>query len=43
MDATASNQDIDSALLAAGIEDAADRFAACEGLNRLSYMWLPPN
>ena len=43
MDATASNQEIDSALLAAGIEDAADRFAACEGLNRLSYMWCPPN
>ena len=42
MDATASNQEIDSALLAAGIEDSADRFAACEGLNRLSYMWRPP-
>ena len=42
-DATASNQDIDSALLSAGIEDAADRFAACAGLSRLSYMWRPPN
>ena len=41
-DGTASNQEIDSALVAAGIEDAADRFAACEGLNRLSYMWRPP-
>ena len=41
-DGTASNQAIDGALVAAGIEDAADRFAACEGLNRLSYMWRPP-
>ena len=40
---TASNQAIDSALVAAGVEDAADRFAACEGLNRLSYIWCPPN
>ena len=43
VDATASDQDIDSALLSAGIEDAADRFAACAGLSRLSYMWRPPN
>ena len=42
MDATASNQEVDSALLAAGLEDPADRFAASEGLNRLSYMWRPP-
>ena len=42
VDATASNQEIDSALLAAGIEDAASRFAACEGLSGLSYMWCPP-
>ena len=40
---TASNQAIDSALVAAGVKDAADRFAACEGLNRLSYIWCPPN
>ena len=43
VDATASNQAIDSALLSAGIEDAADRFAACEGLARLSYVWCPPD
>ena len=42
MDATASNQKIDNALLSAGLEDSADRFAASEGLNRLSYMWRPP-
>ena len=43
VDATASNQEIDRALLSAGIEDAADRFAACEGLSRLSYAWCPPS
>lgn len=43
VDATASNQEIDSALLSAGIKDAADRFAACDGLNRLSYVWCPPS
>ena len=43
VDATASDQDIDSALLSAGIENVADRFAACAGLSRLSYMWRPPN
>ena len=43
VDATASNQEIDRALLSAGVEDAADRFAACEGLNRLSYVWCPPD
>ena len=42
MDATASNQEIDDALLAAGLENSADRFAASEGLNGLSYMWRPP-
>ena len=41
-EATASNQDIDRALLAAGIEEATDRFAAREALNRLSYVWCPP-
>ena len=43
MNATASNQEVDSALLAAGLKDSADRFAASEGLNRLSYMWRPPS
>ena len=42
MDATASNQDIDLALISAGLDDPADRFAAREGLNRLSYVWCPP-
>ena len=42
MDATASNQEVDNALLAAALEDSAERFAASEGLNRLSYMWRPP-
>ena len=42
MDATASNQEVDNALLAAGFQDSAERFAASEGLNRLSYMWRPP-
>ena len=42
MEVTATNQEIDNALSAAGIDDEADRFAACEGLNRLSYMWCPP-
>ena len=42
-DATASEQDIDSALLSAGIDDATARFAVCDGLSRLSYMWYPPN
>ena len=43
VDVTASEQDIDSALLSAGIEDAADRFTVCDGMSRLSYMWCPPN
>ena len=43
VDATATNQQIDSALLAAGLEDYAERFAASEGLNCLSYMWRPPS
>ena len=43
VDATASNQEIDRALLSAGIEGAADRFAACEGLSRLSYAWCSPS
>ena len=43
MDATASNQEVDNALVAAGLEDSAERFAASEGLNRLSYMWRPPS
>ncbi len=42
VDATASNQEIDSALASAGFDDAADRFAARDGLSRLSYVWCPP-
>ena len=40
--ATASEQELDAALAATGREDAADRFATLEGLNRLGYVWCPP-
>ena len=43
-DATAaSNQDVDAALAAAGIDDAGKRYAQREALNRLGYIWRPPN
>ena len=43
-DATAaSNQDVDAALAAAGIDDAGKRYAQREALNRLGYVWRPPN
>ena len=40
--ATASEQELDAALAASGIEDATARFAALESLNRLGYVWCPP-
>ena len=39
---TASEQELDAALAATGVEDAADRFATLESLNRLGYVWCPP-
>ena len=41
MDATATDQDIDAALAATGM-DAARRLAAREALNGLGYIWCPP-
>ncbi len=38
----ASDQDIDAALLSAGIDDTSARFAAREALNRIGYVWRPP-
>ena len=40
--ATVSNQDVDAALAAAGIDGERDRFNAREALNRLGYIWRPP-
>ena len=40
--ATASEQELDAALAATGLEDAAERFATLERLNRLGYVWCPP-
>ena len=42
-DATASDQDVDAALAEAGFEGASERYAQREGLNRLGYIWRPPN
>ena len=39
----ASNQDVDAALAAAGIDDAGERHAQREALSRLGYVWRPPN
>ena len=41
MDATATDQDLDAALAATG-EDAAGRLAARDALERLGYVWCPP-
>ena len=41
MDAAATDQDIDAALAATGL-DADGRLAAREELNRLGYIWCPP-
>ena len=38
----ASNQDVDAALAASGIDDAGERYANREALNRLGYVWRPP-
>ncbi len=42
MDATALEQELDAVLATAGIDDAAERLAALDGLNRLGYVWCPP-
>ncbi len=39
----ASNQDVDAALAEFGINDAGERYAKREALNRLGYVWRPPN
>ena len=39
---SASNQEIDTALAAAGIEAESDLFHAREGLSDLGYIWRPP-
>ncbi len=39
---TASNQDVDAALVTSGIDDAGERYAKREALNRLGYVWRPP-
>ena len=39
---SASNQDVDAALAASGIDDAGERYAKREALNRLGYVWRPP-
>ena len=38
----ASNQDVDAALATSGIDDAGERYAKREALNRLGYVWRPP-
>ena len=40
--ATASERELDAALAAAGVAEAADRVAMLDGLNRLGYIWCPP-
>ena len=39
----ASNQDVDAALAEFGIDNAGERYAKREALNRLGYVWRPPN
>ena len=41
--APASDQDVDAALATAGSNDAGERYAQREALNRLGYVWRPPN
>ena len=40
---TASNQEVDAALATSGINDAGERYAQREALNRLGYVWRPPD
>ena len=40
---TASDQDMYAAIAKAGIDDAGKRYATREALNRLGYVWRPPN
>lgn len=41
--ADASDQEVDTALEEAEIDDATTRFATREALNRLGYIWQPPD
>ena len=41
--ATATDQDIDTALAGAGLDDSAARIASREALNRFGYIWCPPS
>lgn len=41
--ADASDQEVDAALAAAGIDDPAVRFTTRETLHRLGYIWQPPD
>ena len=43
MNATAVEQELEAALAAAGIDDAAERFVTLANLNRLGYVWCPPS
>ena len=40
---TATDQDIDTALADAGLDDPAVRIASREALNRFGYIWCPPS
>ena len=42
MDATATEQELDTALAHAGIDDVAGRLATLDSLNRLGYVWSRP-
>ena len=41
--ATATDQDIDADLAAAGIDEEDARIAARDALNRFGYIWCPPS
>ena len=41
--ATATDQDIDAALAAAGMDEEDARIASREALNRFGYIWCPPS
>ena len=41
--ATATDQDIDAALAATGVDEAAARIASREALNRFGYIWCAPS
>ena len=43
MDATATEQALEAALAAVGVDTEATRFATLAALNRLGYVWCPPS